>query len=470
MNIEEQNKSITIRFAIVAALAAVLIIPTLLIGALVSERWSFFREAVDEIKDTWSSDQVIIGPTIMVPVSDTDGDERQFQRVVYMPKTLDMQIDSTHEFRTRTIFTTPVLSLKLTASGEFEPIDLKNLATRHEHVHSNHILMSFAVTDVRGITDVELLVEGQSVPVTVSETGFGKSLNAKVPMQYILNGGDFQFSASMRASDGVHVVPHADSSTITIVSSWPHPKFDGDILPETREVSDSGFVASWQGNAISRGFNQTMYLPGTGITYQGEMVGPWGETNYRQSAQRIRSYQQDSSTLKSMDPFGRDLIQVGFTVLDPVTPYRKVSRTVNYGILFIILTFGVILSIELVMPVQFHYVQYLVIGTSLVIYFLTLLSISEHLPFGQAYLIAASLMTIMLTGYTHLAAKVPTITGAVFLLLLLLYSVLYLILRLENYALLVGTSLLLLLLAVLMWATKNLTMVKDRATSEETTS
>lgn len=464
MNIEDYNKNITIRFAIVALLAAILIIPTLLIGALVSERWQFFREAITEIKETWSSDQVLIGPTIIVPVADEDGDERQFQRVAFMPQSLDVNIESTHQFRTRTIFTTPVLEFQLTAKGQFPSINVDELVSQHEHVFIEHSLLSFALSDVRGVKNVKMVFGGKEVDVDVSDTGNGKSLNAKLSEEVLRTGGSFEFSASLRASDGIHVVPHGDTSNIRIVSSWPHPKFDGDMLPETREVTEDGFEAEWHANAISVGFKQKLYLPGGGITHQGEMVGAWRET-VRPPDLLLRSNvrMNPNWNVKSMDPFGEELIQVGFTVIDPITPYRKISRTVNYGILFIILTFGAILCIELVTPVQFHFVQYLVIGTALVIFFLTLLSVAEHLGFGTAYLIAAAIMTAMLTSYTHFSAKNNLITLAMLALLVLLYGVLYLILELVSYSLLVGTGLMLLLLGVLMWATKNLTVTKESA-------
>lgn len=462
MNIEDHNKTITIRFAIVALLAAILIIPTLLIGALVSERWTFFREAITEIKDTWSSDQVLVGPSIIVPVADDDGDERQFQRVAFMPSNIDINIEATHEFRKRTIFTTPVLEFQLTAKGTFAPVDVDELEKQHEHVFLEHTLLSFALSDVRGIKNVKMTFGGQDVAVDVSDTGNGKSLDAKFPDDILRTGGPFEVSASVRASDGIHVVPHGDTSNIRIAGTWPHPKFDGDMLPETREVNADGFEATWHGNAISVGFKRKLYLPGEGITYQGEMVGAWRETVHSRRTELGRYFRSDENwVLKSMDPYGEDLIQVGFTVIDPITPYRKISRTVNYGILFIILTFGAILCIELVMPVQFHFVQYFVIGTALVVFFLTLLSIAEHLGFSLAYLIASALMTIMLTSYTHFSAKNNLITSAMLVLLVLLYGVLYLILELVDYSLLVGTGLLLLLLAALMWATKNLTVTGD---------
>lgn len=472
MNIEDYNKNITIRFAIVALLAAILIIPTLLIGALVSDRWQFFREAIMEIKDTWSSGQVLIGPTIIVPVADDDGDERQFQRVAFMPQSLDVNIESTHQFRTRTIFTTPVLEFQLTAKGHFPPLPIDEVWKQHKHVFVEQSLLSFALSDVRGIKNVKMIFSGQELDVDVSETGNGKSLNARFPeeellevMEVLRSGGPFEFSASLRASDGIHVVPHGDTSSIRIAGTWPHPKFDGDMLPDTREVTEDGFEAKWHANAISVGFKRKLYLPGEGITHRGEMVGAWREA-VRPLDLMLRSGPRSNENwnVKSMDPFGEDLIQVGFTVIDPITPYRKISRTVNYGILFIILTFGAILCIELVTSVQFHFVQYFVIGTALVIFFLTLLSIAEHLGFGTAYLIAAAMMTAMLTSYTHFSAKNNLITLAMLALLVLLYGVLFLILELVNYSLLVGTGLLLLLLGVLMWATRNLTVTKDSAT------
>ena len=194
------------------------------------------------------------------------------------------------------------------------------------------------------------------------------------------------------------------------------------------------------------------------------MVGPWNDPTYQQTWRPRDYYPSQNEVTTSIDPFGRSLTQVGFTIIDPITPYRQVTRTINYGILFIVLTFGAFLCIELMTGVLFHYVQYFVVGTSLVLFFLTLLSLSEHIGFGYAYIIASLLITCMLVTYTHFAGKTPQITTAVLALLVLLYGVLYLILQLVDYALLVGTALMLLLLGVLMWATKNLT-AHDQATN-----
>ena len=451
MNIDEVHKNITVRFAIVIFLALILLVPTLLVTSLVQSRSNFFDEAKRDIQDTWASNQVLIGPTIVLSVADTIGDDRELQRIAIMPNNVDISVHSTHEYRSRNIFRTPVLDLEVKAQGAFGPTDLAELLDRHEQVFVNHAIVSFALSDVRGIKNVELTVNGQNLPLDVFDTGYGKSLSAQVPSGLLESGGEFSFVANVRASESVHVVPHGDRSSVKMTSTWPHPSFDGQALPDNREVHDNGFEAAWEANALSRGFRSWLYLPGEGITAQGEMVGAWGRKVER------RDWVQD--------PFGQDLSKVGYTVKDPVTPYRKVSRTATYGILFIVLTFGAILCIELVTPVQFHYVQYLVIGTGLVVFFLTLLSVAEHLGYGWGYLIAASIMTLMITAYTHLSARMTAITVTIFVLLLLLYSVLYTILQLETLSLLIGTGLLLVLLAALMWATKNLTV--NEATLEK---
>ena len=149
----------------------------------------------------------------------------------------------------------------------------------------------------------------------------------------------------------------------------------------------------------------------------------------------------------------RDL---GYSILNLNTPYRAVERTIKYGVLFIVMTMVSIVCIELVTKTRFHIIQYGVVGAGLVLFFLTVLSLSEHVGFGAGYALSVIILAAMTVSYVWFSSRMRSVATALGLVLIVLYSALYLILQLDEYALLVGTVLLLILLGALMFATKSL--------------
>ena len=142
----------------------------------------------------------------------------------------------------------------------------------------------------------------------------------------------------------------------------------------------------------------------------------------------------------------------------------KVTRAVKYGILFVGLTFLTFLIFELTTQSRLHFVQYGLIGIALALFYLVLLSIAEHTDFLTAYIVAALLNIGLIASYTAAALKSWTRSGVIAVLLAALYIVLYSLLQLEDYALLMGTMLLLSVLMVLMYVTRNLHINSPRST------
>jgi inner membrane protein len=150
-------------------------------------------------------------------------------------------------------------------------------------------------------------------------------------------------------------------------------------------------------------------------------------------------------------------------LFQPVTEYRVVDRAIKYGLLFIALTFLGFVCFELTLDTRFHPVQYGVVGAGLVLFYLALLSLSEHLAFAGAYLIATGALSLLLGAYVWGMTRSVRMTAWLIAIVLGLYGTLYVLLRLEAFALLVGTGVLLCGLAALMFSTRNLAQETTRA-------
>jgi len=201
-------------------------------------------------------------------------------------------------------------------------------------------------------------------------------------------------------------------------STWPHPSFVGSTLPNQYEISDEGFSANWSVPHLARNYQQT-----------------WVDTQ-----RNINLFE----------------FTAGVSLFEPVSLYSQVTRAVKYGLLFIGLTFLTLFIFELSIKRRLHMVQYALIGIALSLFFLVLLSLSEHIAFIKAYFSAALLSISMISGYVWMALRNAQRAATVFLLLTALYAVLYSLLQFEDYALLVGTALLVFVVMALMYVTRNI--------------
>ncbi len=216
------------------------------------------------------------------------------------------------------------------------------------------------------------------------------------------------------------MTPTGEQTSITFASPWPHPSFQGDILPHEREVSDSGFTASWSIPSLARPF------PGLST------VSNWPSI----------SRQQDFS--------------VGLDFFESGGHYQLVQRAVKYGILFISLTFLAFIVFEMSLRTRLHPVQYGLVGLAMVVFYLVLLSLAEHVVFSVSYAVAAVCTTCMISVYAGAALRSVRQGGGVAFLLVALYALLYAILQMEDYALLMGTALVVVMLGALMVVSRNL--------------
>ncbi|HEY4967357.1 MAG TPA: cell envelope integrity protein CreD [Puia sp.] len=420
-----QNPSNKILFKgiITAVLIGVMMIPTLFINNLVEERQARQESVVKEVNSRWAEAQTLTGPYIYLPYTTIGQDAYNKpveikQHLLIIPDEKQVSGNVETETRLRSIYKVLLYRAVISDKGDFILQVPKDIAL--ERIQWPDARICFGISDFKGIEEKmiiwfngsdnelspglpgnEINEKGLSAPIAITAADLGK------PLSYHMN-------IKLKGSSMLHFVPLSGNSKFSLQSTWPNPSFDGNNLPGARMISDKGFSASWAFNKANL---------------------PFGTV--------LRDFKFEESSLA-----------FGVTMVQPADQYAKTNRSVKYAILVIGLTFSLFFIIELLQQKPIHPVQYVLIGLGLVIFYSLLLAISEFIPFDYAYLIA-SISTIGLIGFyakNHFRSwKSAGIFSGV---LTLLYGFIFVLIRLEDTALLVGSIGLFIILAITMQASK----------------
>lgn len=437
-----QNKGRKLRLVVIGLLAILLLIPLGWTESVVSERHHTYQGVLREISGMWSGEQTLTGPLLVVPFTErfqkeeeyrTNTGERKTQlkwvvnhrRAVVLPQELEVEGHLEPETRKRGIYEAKVYQNKLKLKGLFKSpktsIEGFFGSGSETEVHWKKAIVVVGLTEPKGIGRIEALdwqgqVSSFSPGTRLNEDLLARGFHAPVSVNPE-DSMSFALEFVVRGSEGFRLTPVGERSRITIESSWPHPSFYGDLLPNQYETSPKGFTAHWDLSHLIRSYPQ-IWVEGEGIQL-GEVTS-------------------------------------GVRIFEPVTLYAKVTRSVKYGFLFIALTFLTLGLMELVQREKISYIQYLLIGSALALFFMILVAFGEHLGFHWSYLIA-SVIVICLNGLYSLAVLPRKLLAAMVTGVLTgLYAILYVILQAEDYALLGGTLLLVVALALTMFFTRNL--------------
>lgn len=419
-----------LRLFSVGLLALLLQIPIAMIGGLVAERQERRQAAVTEVSSKWGNVQSIIGPVLIVPYTyrstETSASGLQITRTetrnaIFLPEQLRVRGSIDAELRHRGIFSIPVYKVGLTLEGEFIRPSFAELGLEPAGVAWERAQLAIGISDARAIQqETAVTWNGKPVsflPGTGAFTDGGTGIHAAVGLA---NGGQraqFSFPLSLNGSLGVYLTPFAQNTIVELQSNYGHPSFQGNWLPVERSVSDAAFRAKWSIPFLGRNYPQA-----------------WkAEVGMRKEIDGSR--------------FGVELV-------NPVDHYRMAERSVKYAGLFILLTFATLWLIEVLAGVRVHPIQYLLLGGALCLFYLLELSLSEHLGFPLAYTVASFSVVALVAGYS--VVVLHHIRRALFVIAVvsLLYAYLYILLMNEDYALLIGSVGLFLILAAIMYATR----------------
>lgn len=426
MNRQFLKDSIVLRTGIVTLLAIMLGIPIALVRDLVIERKQTRDSAVREVTEKWGRRQTLIGPVLSVPVKrswkDKEGEIRTCVELAhFLPDRLAVNAGVSPEIRYRGIYRVVVYNANVTVTADF-PASLipPNMADDKEILWRDAFL-TMGMTDLRGIKGITAVMNGHC-PLT-AEPGLQTRdfLNAGFTFRTPLPSGEnallhFQFDMSLNGSDEFRTVPLGRTTTMTASAPWKDPSFVGDFLPEKREITDVSFNALWKVIDLNRNLPQVWNGP--------------------------ESHLSDSS--------------FGVMLFLPLDEYQKNERVVKYAIMFIALTFLAFTIIDVLNRSPFHPVHYLLVGLALILFFVLLLSLSEHLSFDLAYFVASIPVIVLISSYTRGVTRNWRLAGAVAAILTALYAFLFVLLQLEDYALLLGSVGLLLSLSLVMYLTRGI--------------
>ncbi|MBS0043211.1 cell envelope integrity protein CreD [Shewanella sp. M16] len=429
-------KNTTLLKALTIGILSILaLIPLGIIMDMTSDRQALYHSVVDEIGRSWGEQQTLSGPALVIPYSyfvlqeevSNDGKtrhevKRTYQdELVILPKKLTLDLDLKHDFRTRGIYQSLVYNAALQGQADFSlnRYDIPNLIA----FDNKNARLVFGVSSNQAIDKVEKIeITGESTLLSgslmsgtgLTTGGLEKGFNQKIQVS---EASDFSvdFAMTLRGSQSISALPLGEQTLINIRADWPHPSFKG-LLPAERDINAQGFTASWNISHLTRNYPQEF----------------------------IKSNQ---STLTE--------VSANAILFEPVTHYGKIDRSVKYGLLFIVLTFIMLFIFEIGQKTSLSTIQYVLVGSAMALFYLLLLSLSEHLAFLHAYLIAACIPVLSISAYVGSATASIKRGALVGIMLVSLYAVLYSILQLEDYALLMGSGLLLVVLLILMFVTRH---------------
>lgn len=440
--------SITLKLIIIGVLLLFLMIPTVLVDDLISDRRQLRDNAQEEVASKFGREQTFGGPVISVPyqynvVTETNDGPVASARSGYahfLPTEIAIDGKVVPEERYRGIFQVVLYNTEFKVRGHFAGFNAAALNLPDDALRWEDALFTVGISDMTGVdAEIKLNFADSTLslgPGTITKDIFASGANVPIEITGEEEMANFEFSMKLNGSTGLYFRPFGAKTTVNLDSPWPDPSFDGTYLPQGSQTQDTGFTANWQVLQLNRNYPQ-----------QG--TGPFTP----RSSQEIRTARMSDANLTT-GTVGED--RFGVRLLLPVDEYSKIYRSTNYALLFIIVTFLTFFFIEVLNKRKVHPIQYLLIGAAVILFYVLLLSISEHQFFDLAYWISAWAITALITGYSYSVLRSPKLTGLVGGVLLLLYVFFYGLLQLQDYALLIGSLGLLLILATIMYLTRNI--------------
>lgn len=425
--------SIIVKVMVIGVLMLIMLIPASMVENLIRERQYRKFEAVNEISSKWGREQVLLGPVITLPyqiitkssVTDKKGKThvKTHTRTNYLyilPEELEITGDLKPEIRYRGIYKAVLYSVDLQIKGSFVDFRKKVEELGGEHILWNKAVLSVGITDLRGIREsAAIKINNIEAPIEAGTGMHGitnSGLNTKVNGLETAEKTAFDINLSLNGSQQISFIPVGKTTKVDITSPWDSPSFDGAYLPVERNISENGFSAKWRVFEFNRNYPQILAN---------------SSCDLNQSAFGVRLF------------IGNDI-------------YQQSTRTVKYAVLFIVFTFATIFLAEIISRTRVHPFQYLMTGLAVSIFYVLLISISEHLPFSKAYLMSSIAIVVLIFSYVKAIFKKLVMPIVIATIQIVLYVYFYITLQSEDYALLLGSLGLFTLLAVVMYVTRKI--------------
>lgn len=432
-------QSNTAKMIMVGLLTLVLLIPLQFVKSLIEERALRQKEVISETGEKWGESVYFYGPIVKVPyktyTETISVNEKTKERTTEKTATTEYayffpdELKNTSNVKTKVLkrsnYESVVFTSDMKFDGKYSKPDFSSKNVPDADILWDKVTILIQTTNLKSIRDEVKINLGSAAytfepvystkkdSVEALETGF---INAAA----FQNGSQtpFHFDLVYNGSQQIRMVPIGKTTTAKITSNWHSPKFDGNFLPDdkTKTVSDKGFHADWKILHINRAFSQQSF------------------------------------------EFLPDLAKYAFGVdfIIPVNQYQQNERAAKYGFLVIGLTFLIFFLIQSISKIKIHIFQYSMIGLALIMFYTLLISITEHSSFLKAYLISGISVVLMIALYSISILKNRKFPAFIGTSLAILYSFIYVIIQLENYALLFGSIGLFLILGAVMYFSRKI--------------
>jgi inner membrane protein len=428
------NKSYFLKILYIGLLVLILQIPVSMIQSTIWERQTTRDSAVKEVMVKWGSQQSLAGPFLIVPfverwtARNSENKPVAHSRIshaVFLPENLQIAGEMDSSVRHRGIFEVPVYSVSLDVKGDFLRPDFSSWGIDEKDILWERAQVSVELSDVQSITNnVKLIWNEEELSFSPGAGDFREGVSGvHVTLGDKIVGEAFSFSMALEAngSIGAFFAPLGKETRIELTSDWKDPSFQGGWLPSNHEIDDSGFKANWEIPFLGRNYPQK-----------------WKADSWKTIDTAIEASKS------------------GFELLAVVDHYRMSIRSVKYEVLFLVLTFATLWLFEIIAGAKVHAIQYLLVGAGMCLFYLLELSLAEHLGFMLAYILASAAITLLISTYCIAVLKKGGRAAIVASVMVGLYGFLYVLLQLQDYALLLGSIGLFVILAIIMFLTRKI--------------
>jgi inner membrane protein len=422
----------------IAIVAALILVPIGLIGGKIAERQARAQGVLAQFAAETSGPQLIVGPLLAVTCEETFTEERQVMRggkaetiaqtkttscptAYFVPRTFKATAAMPVETLHRGIYSIRLYRAEVELTGEFDWPQPPSPSGANSRIWKEVYIGSF-VQDPRGIKTISSSFS-PSVPAAVGDSALAQfpireHLGAYVSRQ-AGTALPYTYKMGLVGTSSLHIAPVGENSEIGLSSDWPHPSFSEAWSPDRRTITRDGFQATWRITSVATG-GRAMWNK---LASEGKLASAAG---------------------------------AGVSLFDPVNVYALSYRATEYAFLFVLFTFSALALTEVITAVRLHPLQYALVGSAVAVFFLLLLALSEHVDFASAYALAAAGCVALLTFYLRHPLGNRRRAGAFFGIFVALYGSLYVLLMSEDHALLLGSLMVFLLLAIAMIATRKL--------------
>ena len=430
--------SVLIKLGIIAFLILLLLIPSSWIQSLITEREGYQQTERGSVIKNWADTQLIQGPVLMLPykkqITETDAQKKvTTHEAIFMlyllPQNLHIKAAVKTEPFQKGVYDATGYNAQVAVTGDFTQPNLAEAGIDSSEVLYNKARLVFSISDIKGLKNNPVIsIKGQNYNADVAADDmipFEKGLQINFPLQKD-QGFNSSYLLNLKGSNELNFLHTGKTTDVELSSDWRSPGF-GRFMPDTKNITERGFTASWHMIYYNRPFPQQ-----------------WLNSN------QVLNGQKDVKAAT-----------IGVKLQLPIDQYRKILRTTKYSTLIILLTFISLFLAEMIKNQRVHVFNYVLIGAAMVVYYTLLLSFSEQVGYNWAYLISSVSTIALIAVFTASLLKNNIVAITFSLILSIFYGFIYIIIQLEELSLLFGSIGLFVIVATLMYFSRKINWDKQ---------